>query len=65
MTRKERMLQINAEKHKTNVYDLTGDFGVGYTLNTNEEFYFDLENYNLIKDYGWYKHTLKRKKLLQ
>ena len=30
-------------------------------MNTNEEFYFDLENYNLIKDYGWYKHTLKRK----
>lgn len=61
MTRKERMLELNAQKHKTNKYNLTGEFGIGYTLNTNEEFYFDLEDYDLIKDYGWYKHTIKRK----
>ena len=61
LTRRERMLQLNAERHKTNTYDLSGEYGIGYTLNTNEEFYFDLEDYDLIKDYGWYKHTLKRK----
>jgi hypothetical protein len=36
-----------------NTYDLTGDYGIGYTLK-NEEFYFDLEDYNKIKDYTWY-----------
>ena len=38
---------------KYNKYDLTGEYGVGYTSNTNKEFYFDLEDYNLIKDYCW------------
>lgn len=37
-----------------NKYDLTGDYGVGYTSN-NEEFYFDLEDYDKIKDFCWYK----------
>lgn len=44
----------NGQKnHKTNVYDLSGDFGIGWTSNTNQEFYFDLEDYDKIKDYCW------------
>ena len=39
-------------KTKTNMYDLSGDYGVGYTSN-NEEFYFDLDDYDKIKDYCW------------
>lgn len=39
--------------HKTNQYDLSGEFGIGWTSNTNHEFYFDLEDYGLIKDYCW------------
>lgn len=40
--------------HKTNKYDLTlYDYGVGWTTNTNAEFYFDLEDYEKIKDYCW------------
>lgn len=39
-----------------NDYDLSGEYGVGYTLN-GEEFYFDIEDYNLIKDYCWYKDS--------
>lgn len=39
---------------KYNTYDLTKGYGVGYTLN-NEEFYFDLEDYDKIKDYCWHK----------
>jgi hypothetical protein len=35
-------------------YDLTGEYGIGYT-NKGEEFYFDLEDYDKIKDKGWYK----------
>jgi len=42
------------ETHKKyNIYDLSGDFGIGYTLK-GEEFYFDLEDYDLIKDYCWH-----------
>jgi hypothetical protein len=35
-----------------NKYDLSGQYGVGYTKK-GEEFYFDLEDYDLIKDYCW------------
>ena len=40
---------------KYNTYDLSGEYGVGYTLK-GEEFWFDLEDYDKIKDYCWYKH---------
>jgi hypothetical protein len=36
-----------------NTYDLNGDFGIGYTYK-GEEFYFDLEDYDKIKDYHWF-----------
>ena len=39
--------------HKTNKYDLTREYGVGWTSNTDREFYFDLEDYDKIKDYCW------------
>lgn len=45
-----RMGEINK---KFNKYDLTGEYGVGWTMNSNKEFYFDLEDYDLIKDYCW------------
>jgi hypothetical protein len=38
---------------KHNKYDLTGEFGIGWTGNTQQEFYFDLIDYDLIKDYHW------------
>ena len=40
-------------KKKYNVYDLTGEYGIGYT-SKGEEFWFDLEDYDKIKDYCWY-----------
>ena len=40
---------------KYNVYNLTGEYGIGYTRK-NEEFYFDLEDYDKIKNYCWHKH---------
>lgn len=36
-----------------NLYDLSGEYGIGYT-SKNQEFYFDLEDYDKIKDYCWY-----------
>lgn len=38
---------------KSNIYDLSGEYGIGYSSN-GEEFYFDLEDYDLIKDYCWF-----------
>lgn len=43
---------------KTNVYDLNlkdgrGLYGIGYCLNTNRKFYFDMDDYHKIKDYCW------------
>lgn len=38
---------------KYNKYDLSGEYGIGYASNTNESFYFDLEDYDKIKDYSW------------
>lgn len=38
---------------KHNNYDLSGECGIGYTFK-NEPFYFDLEDYDKIKDYCWY-----------
>lgn len=40
-------------KHKINTYDLSGEYGIGYTLK-GEEFYFDLEDYDKIKNYCWH-----------
>jgi len=37
---------------KYNKYDLSGEYGIGYTTK-GEEFYFDLEDYNKIKDICW------------
>lgn len=41
------------ENLKYNKYDLTGDFGIGFDSN-NKEFYFDLEDYDKIKNYCWH-----------
>lgn len=39
-----------------NEYDLSGEYGIGYCTNTGREFYFDLEDYDKIKEYCWYEH---------
>ena len=44
------------KKEKPNRYDLSGDFGVGWTSNTNHIFYFDLEDFDKIKYYCWYEN---------
>jgi len=39
---------------KYNTYDLSGEYGIGYTFK-NEPFYFNLEDYGKIKSYCWHK----------
>lgn len=41
-------------KRKENKYDLSGEYGVGYTIK-GEKFYFDLEDYDRLKEIYWYK----------
>jgi len=38
---------------KYNTYDLSNSYGIGYTLK-DEIYYFNLEDYKLIKDYCWH-----------
>lgn len=44
---------LKTKLKKYNKYDLSGDYGIGYT-SKGEEFWFDLEDYDLIKDYCWH-----------
>lgn len=41
-----------SKNKKYNTYDLSGEYGIGYT-SKGEEFYFDLEDYDKIKNYCW------------
>ncbi|MBQ4523550.1 MAG: hypothetical protein IJA10_11455 [Lachnospiraceae bacterium] len=55
--KREQTIEFNkTTKNKQNCYDLSGDYGIGWTTNTNDEFYFDLEDYDKIKDYCWSAH---------
>lgn len=46
---------IQSQKNrKQNIYNLTKEYGIGYTFK-GEEFYFDLEDYDKIKNICWYK----------
>ena len=44
------------QQRKYNNYDLLGEYGIGYTLK-GEEFYFDIEDYDKIKNYCWHINT--------
>lgn len=51
-------------KYKLNDYHLNlqdehGFYGVGYCANTKSEFYFDMEDYNKIKNITWYEKVRK------
>lgn len=45
--------RLHNDNKKYNKYDLSGEYGIGYCSNTNNEFYFDLDDFKLIKDYCW------------
>lgn len=49
----KKITKYNNDNKKYNTYNLTGECGIGYTTK-GEEFYFDLEDYDLIKGYCWY-----------
>lgn len=53
----ERIIELDKNRKKHNQYDLTNpEYGIGYTTNTNNPFYFDYVDYELICKYTWYEH---------
>ena len=42
-------------KFELNLQDKYGLYGIGYCSNTGKKFYFDMEDYNKIKDCCWYE----------
>lgn len=51
---KEKVLEINKNKKKYNEYDLKSyPYGICYASNNGNPILFDLEDYDLIKDYCW------------
>ena len=45
--------KTKSSRHKINKYDISGSYGIGWTTNTNREFYFELSDYDKIKDLCW------------
>ena len=40
---------------KSNIYEIFDTYGICYMSNTNHPVYFDIEDYNKIKNYCWYE----------
>lgn len=51
--RRELTAEKNRSRKKVNRYDISGEFGIGYT-SKDELFWFDLEDYEKVKGYCWY-----------
>ena len=49
--------KMSKTKRGKNKYDLSGDYGISWTTNTNKPFYFDKEQYEKIKEFTWYENT--------
>lgn len=45
---------------KYNKYDYSKEYGVGYCSNTGNEFYFDWEDFDKIKDYCWSEYISEK-----
>lgn len=51
--RKDKASKLNIGHNHFDVESC--DYGIGWTSNTNKEFYFDLSDYDIIKGYCWYE----------
>lgn len=54
---KEWVVEMGHRNKRYTEFDLSGDVGVGYCRNTGTPFYFDKEDYDLIKDLAIFEHT--------
>ena len=53
---REWAIEMGHRNKKTTEFDLSGEVGVGYCRNTGTPFYFDKEDFNLIKDLAFFEH---------
>lgn len=51
--RKEHIKQLSVANKKGNKYDISGEYGILWTSNTNQEVYFDLDDADEILKYTW------------
>lgn len=52
----QNSVKVDIHPNCGKTYNLTGEYGVGYTSNTHNEFYFDLDDFETIKAYIWYEY---------
>lgn len=50
--------RIKETHQKINKHDLSGEYGIIWSSNTNEECYFDLEDADAILQHSWYKDNV-------
>ena len=50
-----KVISCGCSRKRYNDYDLSGEYGIGWTHNTHRKFYFDIEDYDKIKNYCWYE----------
>lgn len=50
-------LNKTSNKFIVNLEDKYGLYGIGYCVNTGNEFYFDMTDYDIIKNYTWHEHV--------
>ena len=68
--RRDKLIQRDVERRKTNKYsdkltDEYGDYYIGWTNNTNNKFYIDADDFELIKNYNWFECNSGKTKLLK
>lgn len=51
--------ELGQSNKKYNRFDINGNYGIGWTNNTNNEFYFDVEDFDLVKNYCWFEYVDK------
>ena len=51
--------------YKLNLEDEYGLYGIGYCTNTNNEFYFDMDDYEMIQQYCWIEHIIDNYHVLE
>ena len=61
MTRERLQNNRKYNKYDSTIYrDEYGEYMIGYCSNTNNKFYFDVEDYDLIKKYCWRENISKK-----
>lgn len=52
-------------KYLTDLEDEHGLYGIGYCSNSGTEFYFDMQDYDVIKDYCWFEHVVRNYRVVE